>query len=384
MKAHIHIFLIVFLASFMPTYAQTPTFEELDFEIDSVKTAYKAVGKNYAFIRSKKGTGGVNKNPLADAIVSAEVTEIVLVFSETESSDLAVREQENQERWENLLRTYPEYFQYSTSYKNLCQCNTKGDAEAFKKVQGFYIYIEGALPKVALPVEEESAPVAKTVKAEEKAAAPAKEAVAEKPMEKAAPAKESVKETPKAAVKETPKETVKETVKETPVVAAVEQPVEENEPAEEEVKAAPKKKPAVAKIRRAKDPKACRPPCYQSGDEDLNAFFKDQITLTKKQKRQGKNLICNVRIQLNLDGTIKKTFVMGQDEVLNQQVTGALTAMNPWNAAVKAGATVKSEVKFNLKFDKETKSLKPADMLINPRPSPKCKCMSDDEIFGSD
>ena len=374
---------MIMLATSLPSLAQTPTFDELDFELDSIKAPYKGVGKNFAFIRSKRGNSGVSKNPLADAIVSSEVTEIVLVFSETESSDLAEREEANQERWENLLRTYPEYFQYSTTYKNLCQCNLQGDGEAFKKVQGFYVYVEGALPKVAQVVEEESAPPAKTVKAEEKTSTPpAKQEVAEKPtaQTKEPAAKESVKE----PVKETPKETVKEVVKEKPAVAAVESPVVENEPVEEEVKATPKKKPAAAKIRRAKDPKACRPPCYQSGDEELNAFFKDQITLTKKQKRQGKNMVCNVRIQLNLDGTIKKTFVMGQDEVLNQQVIGALNNMNAWNAAVKGGVTVKSEVKFNLKYDKETKSLKPADMLINPRPSPKCKCMSDDEIFGSD
>jgi hypothetical protein len=44
---------------------------------------------------------------------------------------------------------------------------------------------------------------------------------------------------------------------------------------------------------------------------------------------------------------------------------------------------VKSEVRFNLKYDKETKALKPADMVLLPRPNPKClQCLSDSDIFG--
>src|SRR5262249_22675428 len=126
-----------------------------------------------------------------------------------------------------------------------------------------------------------------------------------------------------------------------------------------------KKKPGaagVAKPRRSKDTKACRPPCYESGDEDLNAFFKQNVVLTKKQKKKGKNLMAVVKLSLHFDGTIKKEMVTGENEDFNKQVEEAVKGMNKWNAAVKNGVSIKSEVKITLKFDKETKSMKPFEV----------------------
>jgi hypothetical protein len=65
---------------------------------------------------------------------------------------------------------------------------------------------------------------------------------------------------------------------------------------------------------------------------------------------------------------------------VNQQVIGAVKMMNLWNPAVKGGLTVKSEVKITLKYDKETHAMKPFEIMINPRPGPKCKCASDAEL----
>jgi hypothetical protein len=372
----------------LPTFGQT-TFDEMEIEPDSVKSSYRPAGKNYVLIRSKKGTGGLNKTPAADAITSSEVTEIVLVYSETDAAAIAEREESNRERWENLLMTYPELFQFSTTYKNVCQCNSLGDAETFKKTQGFYVYINGEVPKVeepkavetpAAPTPAASTPVA--VKTETKKT----ETPATKTVEKAVtPADNtSVKQKeapPVIEKKETPvvkQEVVKEP--ESPVVT------ENNEesPATEVSKPAAKKKPAVIKARRSSDPKACRQPCYGYGDEDLNIFFKDNIKLTKKQKRKAKGWMSNVRLQIHFDGTIKKAMVTGSNTDFNQMVEGVIKSMNNWNCAVKGGLAVKSEVKFILKYDKETKSMKPFDMIINPRLGPKCKCMTDSEVFGSD
>src|SRR5689334_20655835 len=124
----------------MPLAAQT-TFDEMEIEADSTLSTYKPSGKNYVLVKSKRGTSGMNKTPAADAILNSEVTEIVLVFTENEPGEIAEREEANRERWENLLMTYPEFFQFSTTYKNVCQCNTHGDAESFKKAQGFYVYV---------------------------------------------------------------------------------------------------------------------------------------------------------------------------------------------------------------------------------------------------
>lgn len=382
------LFAILMLAG-LPLAAQAPTFDEMEFEMDSLSTSYKPSGKNYVLIRSKRGNSGLNKTAQADAVLSAEITEIVLVYTETEAADLAEREEANRERWENLLMTYPDLFQFSTTYKNVCQCRMGGNAEALKQSQGFYVYVNGEVPAAAPePVKEEPKPVAVAPKAESKTPAAetktepktepkaAEKKVAEEKKvveQQAAVADNTAVKTPEppAAKRE---EVKKEEVKEAP---------REETPAEPVVKkAAPQKKAtAAAKPRRAKDPKACRIACYEGGDESLDVFFKDNIQLTKKQRRKIKKSTALLRLQLNVDGSIKKVMVTGADEKFNVMVTGAANAMNKWNPTVKSGVTVKSEVKITLKYDKATKAVKPADVTVTPKLAPKCKCVSDSELF---
>jgi hypothetical protein len=312
------------------------------------------------------------------------------VFSETSASGLAEREEANRERWENLLMTYPEFFQFSTTYKNVCQCKYGEENDAFKQVQGFYVYVNGEVPKVAAetPKTPETPKAAETPAPAKETPAPAKTAKVEQTKSVVTEKEVAVPDRTAVKTKEIPPPE-----KVTPVAAsapakAPETTVaatapEETAPAEEEVaKPAPKKKPAAStKPRRAKDPRACRPACYGFGDEDLNNFFKENIPLTKKERKKAKNWMANVRLQINFDGSIKKAMVTGQEESFNLKVQEILKSMNNWNAAVKSGVAVKSEVRFVLKYDKETKSIKPFDMIMNPKPTPKCQCVSDSEIF---
>jgi hypothetical protein len=46
------------------------------------------------------------------------------------------------------------------------------------------------------------------------------------------------------------------------------------------------------------------------------------------------------------------------------------------------GVDVRSEVKITLKYDRESKAIKPFEIAVTPRLGPKCKCASDAEIFG--
>lgn len=367
----------------LPIAAQTPNYDDIVFDEDEVKTAYKPLGKTFVLLKSKKGTGGMPKVPAADEIKTAEITEIILVFTETTEDAADTREESNRERWENLISTYPEFFQFNTSYKNICQCSIGGDAEALKPTQGFYVYYKMAAPKVETPAV---------------ATAPAKEEKIDAKEVAKTEKKEPVKEAP--AVKETKK--AEEPVKEKPVAVTEskkeEKPVQKEEEKEEDLNAttdgpaktsaielssAPKKKPGFSKPRKAKDPKACRPPFYGTGEEDLIMFFKDNITLTKKQRRQVKGDASTLKLSLNFDGSIKKAMVNGANTDLNELVSLAVKSMNTWNPAVKAGLTVKSEVKITLKYDKASKSIKPIETMITPRPNPKCtECKSDSEIFG--
>jgi len=357
--------------------AQISSADELEFEEESIKSVYKAKSRNFVYMKSKKGEGGVPKNGRADSILTTAITDIVLVYTEMTPEPAEDRDDSNLERWANLFETYPEFFQHNTTtFKNICQCNPQGDAEAFKTGQGFYIFYKAPEPVVAA-AKPAAVPVPE----------PAKPAVTEKKAEEPKTVTK-IKEETKAREPE-PVKVKEQVVTETPEPVAqekVEEPAEVTEPVVVKkpkiVKPSGNKRPGYEKPRRAKDAKACRQPCYEGGDEDLVAFWKNTVTLTKKQKKKGKNINVMVRIQLNYDGTIKKSFITGEDEVLNQQIQAAVDQMSPWNPAVKGGVTVKSEVKFTLKYDKPTKSIRPMDFVINPRPGLKCPCVSDAEMFG--
>jgi len=360
----------------MPLVGQPPVYDDLVIESDSITKIYKPAGKNFVLIKSKRGTGGVNKTPGADSIHALDITDIVLVFSEYNESAIARREDHNRERWENLLTTYPEFFQFNTNYKSLCQCNSAGDSSLFRPAQGFYIYYAGKEPaKVEEPKAVEKKidePKVADKKVEDKKSADKETSSTKKDKEKAAEVKKE-----ESVAKENKSRKEDHTAKKEEEVHS------DNESHETTATVSEKpKKTGLSKPRRTKDPKACRPPCYANGDDDLNAFFKENVELSKKQKRHKKDLVSVVKLQINFDGSIKKTTVTGINEVLNQQVTGAIKLMNNWNPAVKSGVTVKSEIKMTLKYDKAFKGLKPFELTITPRLGPKCPCASDSELFG--
>jgi flagellar biosynthesis GTPase FlhF len=358
-----------------------PVYDDMIFESDSMAKAYKPLGKNYVIVKSKRGTDGVPKSSSADSIRNMNITDIVLVFTENEAADLATRPVANRERWENLIKTYPEFFKENPNLFNTCQCVIGGDAEALKKSQGFYIYI-GGKPEAAVP---ETKPVAKKEeKAKEEKPKKEEKAKEEKPKKE-----EKVKEE-KVAKKEEPKE---EKIKEEK--PKKEKKVKEEKPKEEvtkkeEPKEEPVVEPVVAKAKKqgyaapkkAKDAKVCRPPCYDGGDEGLNNFLKDAIPLSKKQKRHSGDLEATVTLMLHFDGSIKKTMILCQDEEFKKQVEEAIKLMDLWNPAVKGGVTIKSQVKMVLKYDNGSKQIKPYDINIIPRPAPKCtECLDDSQVF---
>lgn len=404
-------FVIAFLYLSGLVVAQAPTFDEMEFEMDSTKAAYKPAGKYFALVKSKRGNSGVAKTSKADSILAFPITEIVLVYSELNAEATAERDQANRERWENLLKTYPDLFQFSTTYKNVCQCNYKGDSAAFKKMQGFYVYFTPEEPKKsevkpAVAVKEEKKEEVKVVKEEkkeekstsrkdkedEKLAAKEKEnekrkerereKEAEKAEKEAAKAKKEKekeeKELAKSKDKDKEKEKEKEKEDDTPLQEGPETTVTISDA--DLAKATVKKRAGYTKPKRTKDPKACRPACYGNGDEDLNAFFVSNIPLTKKQKRHGKQLNAQLKLQLNIDGSIKKAFITGTNEDLNKLVMESVKSMDLWNPTIRNGVTVKSEIKLTLKYDKESKGMKVFESALIPRLLPKCKCASDEEL----
>src|SRR5688572_29693622 len=83
-------------------YSQTPTYDDITLDEEELGAAFKASAKQHINLKSKKGTGGMPKTPEADALKGAEITDIILVFTETNEDAAATREENNRERWENL------------------------------------------------------------------------------------------------------------------------------------------------------------------------------------------------------------------------------------------------------------------------------------------
>ncbi len=364
-----------------------PVYDEMVFDSDSMAKAFKPVGKNYIVLKSKRGADGMPKTSSGDSIKALNITDIVLVYTENEASNLATRDVANRERWENLIKTYPEYFKESPSLLNTCQCVIGGDAEALKKTQGFYVFIGGkqeAPEPKTVAKKEEAKPVAKKEE-------PKVEKKKEEKLKEEKPKKEEKVKEEKVAKKEEPKEEkVKEEKPKKEKKVKEEKPKEEvtkkEEPKEEPVVEQPVvakvKKTGYAAPKKAKDAKVCRPPCYDGGDEGLNNFLKEAIVLTKKQKRHSGDLEATVTLMLNFDGAIKKTILLCLDEEFKKQVEDAVKQMDLWNPAVKGGITIKSQVKLVLKYDNSTKSIKPFETVITPRPAPKCtECLDDSQVF---
>ena len=85
-------------------------YDDLIIESDSTTKTFKPTGRNYIILKSKRGADGMPKTSSGDSIKSMNITDIVLVFSETEAGAIAGRPIANRERWENLIKTYPEFF----------------------------------------------------------------------------------------------------------------------------------------------------------------------------------------------------------------------------------------------------------------------------------
>lgn len=381
MKKNTSLFLTAFLLLGTVLCSQ-PSYYDLSFDTDSLTRAYTSPSDNYVFVRSKRGVDGVNSTAEADALRSGTIQKIVLVFSEDSPGDLENREEYNMERWDNLILTYPEFFQEKTKYKNICQCTPEAGGEAFKQAQGFYIYYKTA--EKTTPKEEKKAePVQKTV-AEDKKQEPEK---ASKAPDVAVPAVVVAAGVGAAKSDEKP---AKEPEAKTEAPAKADEnkatePDPELEPAEKPVSkpAVAAKKPSSNKPRRAKDPKACRPAFYGNGDEDLDAFFINSFVLDKKQKKQAKKVEAELRIQLNVDGSVKRVMVICDNAEFKTMFEKTIMGMGNWNAAVRGGVTIRSEVRLKVKYDKESKGFKKYEMVNNPKPGPKCKMQSDEELFGS-
>lgn len=364
-------------------YSQSVSYYDLTIDADSVTSPFVSPSANYAFVRSKRGVDGVNQTAEADAIRQSPILKIVLVFSEDSPEDLENREEYNMERWDNLILTYPEFFQEKTKYRNICQCSPEAGGEAFKQAQGFYIYYKTtekpAVTEAKKPDVPKQEPVTETKKKDEPRVETPAAAIPAAAIPAAAVAVEAAK--PSAP---NPSETKTDAPKEQ-AQKAREPALLDDEPVvlEKPAKASAAKRPASNKPRRAKDPKACRAAFYGSGDEDLNAYFRDNITLSKKEKKKAKKWEAELRIQLNVDGSVKRVMVMGTETEFNKTLEGLVKNMNNWNAAVRNGVTIRSEVRMKIKFDKECKCFKPYEISNNPKPAPKCRQQSDEELFGS-
>ncbi|MCX8080947.1 MAG: hypothetical protein N3F09_06910 [Bacteroidia bacterium] len=360
--------------------AQVSTIEDIVIEEDSITVPYKPSG-NHVYFKSKKKSGGMEKIQELDNIIKNgyEINEIVLVYTEDSPADFANREADNRNRWENLMAAHPDIFQFNTNYRSVLQKANSSNAEAMKSIQGFYVYYSKTSPPSPPPLPPSptsSKPSDPMTKGDVKKGT--------EPENQTFEIKENKKNKKEKETAEVPKENKKDKMnKEKDDVVKDEKKAEDAFPEPTPEPTRPKRTITIySSPRKAKDPKACRPPCYEEGDEGLVNYFKSALTLSKRERKKFDEYVTIVKLTLDFNGAIKKMQVTCPDKDLQGRVENALNGMGNWLPAVKGGITVKSEVRFLLKYDKSSKAILPSDFQIIPRPNPKCnKCLSDSEIF---
>ena len=301
---------------------------------DTVQGAYKPGTKTkYLFIASRFGSAEVDPSSALDSVSGFLIREIVLVYSRYKQSDNFSQARLNRARWENLLRSYPQLFQSGTTqYGNVCQAGIQSDSTARELTHGFYIYYENRSD--AADRNKEIAEISRMLD--------------RMGIDTSCVASEAE---PVAA----PSEII---------------PVKPGETAS----------PRFKKPMRAKDPKACRQAFYKNGINDVNAFFRSQIDLTNRQKRNPEKVNAEVQLRLSYTGRIKSAYILSADDEFIKQIRLALVEMSLWHPAVLNGITINTTVKFSL-MATEKGQVKLKGGLVPVRSLLKCGNQPDEELF---
>jgi hypothetical protein len=344
MSAKRFIWLIVFSPLYF--FAQTHQFSELSFKsTDSIKGTYHADKlKKFIYVTSKFGSDEVKQLNQLDSISSFFISKIVLVYSEFHKAEKFNQAHLNLNRWQNLYKTYPSFFNTGlTSYQNVCQYGIKTDSVAKKLTHGFYVYYENRSDPVVRKRE-----INEIHRLLEKLGVNANDTA-------------EVESATSSEVKKTEDSVSTESIAINPSKS---------------------KKSKFKKPMRAKDPRACRQPFYQTGKTDLSDFFKENIQLTEKQlrKRNRKKLEAEIRLQLEYNGAIRYADISSTDQKLIAEIGKVLSLMGVWNPAVKNGITIKSEVKFKIKCTDADKMELLGEVYV-PKTLAKCAFTPDEELF---
>jgi hypothetical protein len=321
--------------------AQHTTINDLEFDkADTITRPYTPkLNTPYIFIASKFGSNEVQRHTSLDSIRGFMIRDIELVFSQYHKSDKFNQGKLNDERWQHLLKEYPSLFSSGvTHFRNICQSGEQTDSTARKLTHGFYIYFEdrsadakrsSEITEISKMLEKMGINPADTVE---------NEFHDEEKTSVAAPDKADV------TLKDVKTRGVK-----------------------------------FRKPMRTMDPHACRQPYYEGKIDGLNQLLAETIKLSRRQKRRHKKLNGTIRLRIDYNGEIKSAQVSTINEKFSRQLTKAVESMYAWNPAVRNGVTVKSDVRFKVRYA-EGKIIVDGDVIV-PRNLAKCGTASDDELF---
>lgn len=325
---------LLFFLSALACRAQPATFNEVAFlPEDTIQNAY-TVKQNqlYVFIPSRFGKHEIGDIPVLDSIKTFLVKDVVLVYSMFRKSDQFNQTRLNEKRWTNLLEQYPEVFRNGpTKYHNVCQSGVVSDSAAKQLTHGFYIYFEN-------PADEKKREV---------------------------------------EVREISKMLLSLGVD----TSEADAEIVHSGPDEIELAKSPGTRHSkFRKPMRTKDPKACRQPFFENGRTDLSDYFKEKITLAKKQKRKPERLVAEVKLRLDFNGQIRSANIMARNDQLIQQIKKALSEMPLWHPAVRNGITIKSDVRFLLEYNAAGHMSLRGNVIL-PKYLADCGVTPDEELF---
>lgn len=315
-------------------WSQPTTHLDLDFDRpDTIQRAYSPIGsRNFIFIASKFASDEVVSGARLDSLSDFQIQRIDLVYSLYHKSGNFNQTKLNDSRWDHLIQQYPALFTSgSTHFHNICQVQ-ENDSLAKRLRHGFYVFFENRVEPVSRKSEIEAL------------------------IQMAIKAGLDVSDTTDGYFSTT--KTIGDESTESIEIRS--------------------SKAKYAKRMRAKDPRACRQPYYETGLEDLNNFIDAHLYLKWWQKWRSKKYTGTIRLRISYTGEIKQASIASPSKRFAKRLKKLVAEMNSWNPAVRNGIAVNSIVKIKIRYFDGKFS---AENVEVPRNLLKCPIVPDDELF---
>ncbi len=293
----------------------------------------------YVFVPSGFAASEVKNTKTPDSLKNHVVYKVVLVYSAYHKSENFNQEKLNYDRWNKLFLKNPELFSNGgTSYLNIRQTSATTDTSAKKLMHGFYIYYrQPALAEARKKEVDDLKEFMTTIGVD---------------------LKDSI---------------------ESPSLVTLAKKAKLKPDDDEETTSLAERKETFWSPKRTRDKFACRQPFYGNGPSDIEDFFNSTVKLSKRLKKKRKPVDTDIILRLHFNGSLVSARIISSNKEFAPEISTAVKKMKRWNPSIKNGMTVKSDVRFKLRYSDGKFNLMGAPLVA--RQLQKCDCCTPDSLL---